>query len=178
MRILKIAVAGGFAIAGLILGSLPVRAEGGELAVYGGGIHIGDGGGNHATVGGDAGFNAGAHLQIFGEANYSPLGSYGSVSSKLLNAGGGARIRFAEAEAEAKVIPYVSLLGGVGRTSVSGMGSSASSSSAYAGAGFGANLKAGAHWGVRPEVRYQRYMQHGGGNALLFMGGLFYQFGK
>jgi hypothetical protein len=163
-----------------------------EVAIYGGGLHYGSGAGTHAAVGGAVGFNAARNFQLFGEANYVPLGSYHSSfggvtesgSSKLLNFGGGVQASFGPHNS--KAIPYA--LGVVGEghaitsASTSSAGFSASSSvsgnSVYAGVGGGLKILAGSTWGFRPEFRYQRHVQNGGANTLMFTVGLFFGFVK
>ncbi|HLK63071.1 MAG TPA: hypothetical protein VKU19_06505 [Bryobacteraceae bacterium] len=177
----------------LTTASLAAPAPGeGDVAIYGGGSHLDDNGGTHATVGGAAGISPGDNLQLFGEFNYIPLGSYNggvagvqtSASSRLLNFGGGVRVHFAPKGSKAK--PFVVVVAGDGRTTASGSASvagfsssfSGSSSSVYAGGGGGVSIFAGEHWGFRPEFRYQRYVQNGGGNVLMFTAGVFFQLGR
>jgi hypothetical protein len=139
---------------------------------------------------------ASENLQVFGEFNYIPLGSASFTvdapgvpgssrsSARLLNFGGGALFSFAPSEA--KAMPYVAALVGNGRASFSASGTgslgagsvSGATNSLYAGAGIGLRYLLGSNWGIRPEFRYHRYLQNGGGNLLTFTGGVFFQFGK
>jgi hypothetical protein len=186
-------------LAGTLLFSASAFADGaGEVAGFGGGTAI-TGGGVNPLVGGSAGYQVIDHLQIFGEFSVAPLASVAaaaasqasaltgvSVTAKetLYNYGGGMDFSFGSSK---KVVPYVVMAVGVGHFSasatatvggVSGSGS-ASSNSVYLGAGGGVRIYAGDHWGIKPEFRYQRYTDSGGGlNSANFTVGLFYQFGK
>lgn len=179
------------AIAGLLLPGSPSAWAQAEIGAYGGGAHFA--GGTHAVVGGTVGVHASEVFQVSGEANYIPLGSSSfsaaglgssSSSAKLLNFGGGVAVGIPTSGG--KVVPYVVAVAGVGHFTsgisgtglLSGVAGSSASNSAYVGGGTGLRLMLGKSWGFRPEVRYQRYVQNGGGNLLLFTGGIFLQFGK
>jgi hypothetical protein len=162
-----------------------------EVTVFGGGFHFGSGG-THPALGGYFGFNAFTRVQLFAEAGYVPLGSYGtslagvsaSGSDRLFNVGGGALANIGPRSS--KAAPYILAAVGDGHQSISGSGtvagygfsSSASSNSIYAGAGAGVRVHIGDSWGIRPEFRYQRYVQNGGANGVMFTVGLFYGFLK
>jgi hypothetical protein len=149
-----------------------------EITGYGGLAHSG---GTHATFGGAVGFRVSDPIQLFGEANYIPLGSYNafgiSGSSKLVNFGGGLNYNFTTRSSQ--FAPYLVAAAGLGHSSASFSGyGSASDNSVYAGFGAGFRYKLGTSWGIRPEVRYQRYLQNGGSNLLLITGGIYYQFAR
>ncbi len=169
MHISKVAGAAFTAVATMTLltGGTAWAGEG-ELAGFGGFQHIPDS--TKGTVGGAIGRVIGGNSLIFGETSYSPLG-YGE---KLVTFGGG--FQFGIPTRMDKLVPYVVVVGGLGRDMVKGDGSS---NSAMFGAGFGARYFLGSHWGVRPEFRWQRYQQtQGGDNTYLFTAGLFYRFGR
>ncbi|SPE24743.1 hypothetical protein SBA3_110001 [Candidatus Sulfopaludibacter sp. SbA3] len=58
------------------------------------------------------------------------------------------------------------------------MSVSTSANSVYAAVGGGARVFLGQSWGLRPEFRYQRYLQNGGLNVATFTMGFFFGFGK
>ena len=171
-----------------------------ELAGYGGGISIDQGGGTHAIIGGSVGAAIVDKLRVFGEFNYAPLGSasfagdvegvsvLAHVSQKLYNFGGGVEYGFGSST---RAVPYVLGAIGIGHSALTGTGTgsmgsvrasadiSESSNALYFGGGGGIRLYAGQHWGIKPEFRYQRYQQsEGGGNTFVYTVGLFFQFGK
>jgi len=149
-----------------------------EIAGYGG---IAQFGGTHMAGGGSAGFRLSNPVQLFGEANFVPLGSYSaygvSGSEKLFNFGGGIHYNFTPGSSPFS--PYLVGAAGLGHSSasISGLGS-ASANNLYAGFGAGFRYKVGSSWGIRPELRYQRYLQNGGGNLLLATVGIYYQFAR
>jgi len=161
-----------------------------EATVFGGGTRYGQQLGTHAIVGGAFGVNANHHLQLFGEFSYVPLGSAtasysgvsASASEKMLDFGGGVLASFGGS----RVRPYVLGAFGDGHDSVAGTGSAAgysvsvstSANSVYAAVGGGARVFLGQSWGLRPEFRYQRYLQNGGLNVATFTMGFFFGFGK
>jgi hypothetical protein len=181
-----------------LLASLAYADSSIEIAGYGGGMTLDQSGGTHAVAGGSAGIHFGK-AAVFGEFNYVPLASAsasGNVmgisvtsqgSEKLYNFGGGFTYDFGSST---RVVPYVLGVLGVGHSSVKATGSAAnlgpfsisvnaSDNAVYGGGGAGVRLYAGQHWGIKPEVRFQRYQQSGGGgNTVLYTVGLFYQFGK
>jgi hypothetical protein len=69
---------------------------------------------------------------------------------------------------------------GAGHFSAGAEGVSVSiGNSVYSGFGGGVRVYVGEHWGVKPEVRYQRYLSSvaQGTNSVLYTVGIFYQFG-
>jgi hypothetical protein len=165
-----------------------------EVTAYGGVTHFGSGGGTHALGGAAYGYNINERAQVFGELNYTPLGSstifsdYPGVttsgSAKALNVGAGVLYNAGSNSSRAK--PYLLATVGDGiirasytiRSAAGNVSVSGSSNQVYAGVGGGVRLLVGDRWGVRPEVRYQRYLQDGGGNSLMVNVGVFFQFGK
>jgi hypothetical protein len=161
-----------------------------EVTGFGGGTTYGEGGGTHPLYGGSVGFRVADHLHILGEFSVAPVASMSeSVSGvnatgteKFYDFGGGVDYGFGSSK---KVVPYVLCVAGVGRQSASATAAgdgitatvSLSSNSPYVGAGGGVRLYAGEHWGIKPEVLFQRYTSNGGLNAAEFRVGLFYQFG-
>ena len=185
------------AVAAITLGcATQTWASGGEVAVFGGGIAFSGGGGSHGMAGGSVGANVSDKIHIFGEASYVPLGSsnfggsYSGISvsskasAKMLQFGGGLQYLFAEKDA--KLAPYLTAVAGDARQTFSASSSAAgvsvtssgSSSTLYVGGGAGLRYSVGSNWGIRPEIRYQRYLQNGGGGAFSFVLGAFFQFGK
>jgi hypothetical protein len=182
-------------LAGSLFVSAAAFAQGGagEVAVFGGGTTISSGGGTHALVGGSIGARVAGHLRIFGEFSVVPLASLTETSEgitasgtdRLYNIGGGVDYSLGSSKT---VVPYVLGAAGLSHDSVSatasGGGISAtvgmSSNAAYYGVGGGVRIYVGHKWGVKPEVRYQRYTSSGGGSASAanFTVGLFYDFGK
>jgi hypothetical protein len=160
------------ALAGLVAASTTLARAEGEISGYGGLAHLG---GTHGIVGGMAGTNVMDRLHLFGEFNYVPLGSSLGASAKMINFGGGVQFKFGAPGGPFD--PYVAGMVGNGRTSAKYLGISASENSIYAGMGAGFRYRVGSNWGIRPELRYQRYLQHGGGNMLQVTAGIYYQFG-
>jgi hypothetical protein len=170
-----------------------------EVSGLGGGITVDDGGGTHPLFGGAAAFGLGDNFHLFGEFSYIPLPSSsgsatlssgatvtGSQSAKLADFGGGLDYSFLSSQS--KLRPYVVGAFGLAHTfdtlSLSANGTSASvsmgSNGFYAGAGGGVRLYVGKRWGLKPEVRYQRYQstQGGGSNTVMYTVGVFYRFGE
>jgi opacity protein-like surface antigen len=80
------------------------------------------------------------------------------------------------------ISPYVLAGGGYARTTASANLDSASASNSvsgqYFGVGAGASIKAGKHWGLRPEVRWERqFYSAGGQNDVRGLVSLYYHFG-
>jgi hypothetical protein len=177
----------------VIAGGATARAQS-EFTGYGGGVHLGGGGGSHALAGAAYGYNASDRAQLFAEVNYIPLssttlfsdfaGTALSGSSKAVNFGLG--VLYSAGSASSKVKPYV--LGTVGdgrfiesytyKSPLGNVSASGSYNEVYAGVGAGLRMLVGDHWGVRPEVRFQRYLQNGGANIVIANVGLFFQFGR
>jgi hypothetical protein len=171
-----------------------------EVTGFGGGEWLGDGIGTHGVFGGSADLGIGPGLHVLGEFSYVPIASYtaaqlgitlpsgvnsASASAHLLNGGGGVDLTFRSEGA--KVRPYVIGVLGAGIFKVSGNASgsgvsanvSLSQNTFYSGGGGGARIYVGPRWGFKPEFRFQHYYSSGGSvNAVLFTGGVFFQFGK
>jgi len=170
------------------------KAEiGGSVGVF---RATGDGGFTKVTFGGSAAARIGSVTQIFGEFGYVPLESgsmngnmfgydyAGSYSSKLYQGLGGVRIHFPVSD---KFLPFAFGAGGIGRASasatatvsgVSGTGSSGENAAIVAFGG-GVTCVLGKSWGLRPEVRYQRYhFSDGSLGAVMARMGIFFQFGR
>jgi len=181
-------------LAGTLLFTTAAFAEDGkgEVAGFGGGIAMTGGAGTHALVGGSAGVRIVTHLRLFGEFTYSQLGSYSaseegvsaSVKDKLYGFGGGVDYSFGSSK---RLVPYFVAAVGAGHESLgvsaSAGGATASenlatSNSVYLGVGGGVRFYAGDNWGIKPEVRYQRYSGSNGGSSAVFTVGIFYQFGQ
>ena len=157
-------------------------------------VSIRQGGGTRGNLGGTTGINLGRFVHLFGEVNYmavrketaSPALATGSGT--LMNYGGGVQIRIPTGAA--KIEPYGLLAFGYGhmRGGVNGATSGADSThSAYNGVGIGARIFVGKNWGIKPEVRYQKYygIYLSSADPFAELGGvrnvtagLFYQFGK
>jgi hypothetical protein len=138
----------------------------GEIAGLGGMQHLP--GVTKAMVGGEIGRTISTHSLLFAETSYVPLG----FGDKLVNFTGGVNIGFATSMD--KLVPYLSVVGGLGRSS----GNGSSENDATFGIGFGTRYFVGRNWGVRPVFRWQRYQQSAGGvNTYVFTAGLFYRFG-
>jgi hypothetical protein len=133
----------------LILAIAGRAAEGehyaGEIAGYGGMQHFP--GVTKALLGGQIGSIIGKQSLVFVETSYAPLGE----GNNLINFGGGLHIGIPTSIE--KLVPYFSVVGGLGRFS----GNGESANRAMYGAGFGARYFVGDRWGVRPEFRWQRY---------------------
>jgi hypothetical protein len=180
-------------LAGSLLLSASAFAEGKvEVAAFGGGLTITDGG-THALAGGSADVRVIEHLRLFGEFSYTQLStesmSYQGVSAtakdRLYNYGGGVDVSFGSSK---RVVPYFLGVVGVGHQSlnltasaagISASANLATSNAVYIGGGGGVRLYVGNMWGFKPEFRYHRYTgSNTGANAAVFTFGFFYQFGK
>lgn len=180
--------------------------QGFEVSGFGGAMTMDGGVGTHASYGGAGAFLLGENIHIFGEFNYSQLVSSqfsqaagngstitGTANVDLASFGGGVDYSFGSSTS--KVRPYVTVALGVGHFYGTGSGTNGTTStnvsvgisnSLYVGVGGGVRFYFGKHWGVKPEVRYQRYnssnvgllgVSTGGANAVEYNVGLFYQFG-
>jgi outer membrane protein W len=184
-------------LASVSLCSSAVWASGFEVSGFGGAITMDGGVGTHATYGGGAAFLLGDNVHIFGEFSTATLAttsvSSGSVtatgSAKLANYGGGVDYSFGSADS--KFRPYVLAGLGVGHYYATGSGGGTSVSLGITNEisysfGGGVRVYLGKHWGLKPEVRYQRYGSANaaligatvpGANTVQYTGGIFYQFG-
>jgi hypothetical protein len=162
-----------------------------EVAAFGGASYVTGGQGVHPLFGGSVDTRVVDHLRVFGEFSIMPLASatesmsgvVASGSEKLTSFGGGLDYGFGSSK---RVVPYVLLAVGDGRLSASatanGGGYSVSvgmaSNSIYFGVGGGARIYIGEHWGIKPEVRVERYGISNVFSTVAFTAGLFYQFGQ
>ncbi|HYP12686.1 MAG TPA: hypothetical protein VEQ63_02085 [Bryobacteraceae bacterium] len=119
-------------------------------------------------IGGSIGTAVGTNSMLFFEPSYVALGS----GVKLVNLLGGLNIGFTTQNP--KLVPYLSLVGGLGRFS----GGGESEHDPVYGAGFGVRYFVGSNWGIKPEFRWQRYQAEDGGNTYVFKAGVFYRFGS
>ncbi len=162
-----------------------------------GGISLSNGGGSHVHLSGTFGTAVRDRLFVFGELGYAPLTGRStttvvdgtsvriSASAKLVDFGGGAQFILMPGS---KFEPYVIGAVGGGRMSTSGsahvpgtnLDVSASSSDTKARLGGGAGLRyyVSENWGIRPELRVDRYFGDQGSTAFRYTVGVFYQFGK
>ncbi len=144
----------------------------GEVSAFGGGTTFTGGGGSatHGLFGGSGGIMAHERTLLFGEYSAIPI-SVLSKSYFLSNFGGGIDYSFKDRGAS-KVVPYALVAAGGTHSSFGG------ASGYYFGVGGGARMYAGKNWGVKPEVRYQRYGGNGSANAFTYTVGVFFQFGQ
>jgi len=168
-------------LAGASVLSVIAWAGGAEVSGSLGAITIGQGGGTHAVYGGAGGVRIGDHIHLFGEVNHSTIltltDSGVTGNAGLTNFGGGADFSFGSPTS--KVRPYVTAALGVGHFYASAQGVSLTiTNSAYTGFGGGVRVYVGEHWGVKPEIRFQRYLSSlFQVNSAVYTVGLFYQFG-
>ncbi|MGA2739006.1 MAG: hypothetical protein ABSG65_16330 [Bryobacteraceae bacterium] len=169
-------------LAGASFFSALTWAGGAEVSGFGGGITVGGGLGTHGVFGGSGAVRIGDHIHVFGDINHSTILSE-SISgvtgtAGLTNFGGGVDYSFGSSTTRLR--PYVMAALGAGHFSAGAEGVSVSiGNSVYSGFGGGVRVYVGEHWGVKPEVRYQRYLSSvaQGTNSALYTVGLFYQFG-
>lgn len=169
-------------LAGASFFSTTTWAQGAEVSGFGGGTTVGGGFGTHAVFGGAGALRLGDHIHIFGEINHATVLSLAvsgvTGTAGLTNFGGGVDYGFGSSTS--KVRPYVTAALGVGHLSAGAEGVNVSiGNSLYSGFGGGVRLYVGNHWGFKPEVRYQRYLNSvlQGTNSMLYTVGFFYQFG-
>jgi hypothetical protein len=114
----------------------------------------------HAGFGASVARNSG-HISIAGEYSYLPQGSLTNsgvtAKEKIQQFGAALRVSLI---APRRFTPYVLVAGGYGRitatASAQGVSLSASQAGGYVGFGGGANLLLSAHFGIRPEFRWER----------------------
>lgn len=173
-------------------------AAGGEVSGFGGAMTFSGGVGTHGAAGAGAAYRFGDNIHLFGDFSYTTLASQTASSggvtatgtAKLASFGGGFDYSFGSSDS--KLRPYVTASLGVGHFYATGSGPGVNVSLGianefYTGLGGGVRLYVGKNWGIKPEVRYQRYFNGqssllgggiGGISAVLYTGGIFYQFGK
>lgn len=183
-------------LAGASIFSTITWAAGIEVSGFGGGVTFDDGGGTHGIGGAAAAVSLGDNLHVFGEFAFSTLatasaseaGITANGTDNLLNFGGGVDYSFGSSGS--KLRPYVTAAFGLGHQIASASANAAgyainisqTANSLYTGFGGGVRLYLGKSWGLKPEVRYQRYTGVGssagtGSNSVQYTVGLFYQFG-
>lgn len=172
-------------------------AAGVEVSGFGGALTMDGGVGTHPTYGGSAAVLLGDNVHVFGEFSMSNLlseqVSSGSMTAtgtaKLANYGGGVDYSFGSSSSRFR--PYVLAGIGVGHFYATGSGGGTSVSLGltnqfYTAFGGGLRMYLGKQWGLKPEVRYQRYFSSessliggavGGSNVVQYTVGVFYQFG-
>jgi hypothetical protein len=174
-----------------------IAAGSGEVAGAFGYAHVsGVTSNNHFTFAGSGIYNANHFVAAGFEYKYTPLGSETiegiTGSGHLQTYGGVARFSFDESTG---IVPYA-LVGFGGAdlkaiVSAQNMNYSSSQGGFYFVFGGGATIFAGPHWGVRPEVRFERQHFDGssantsngvpvaafGQNDIQALASLFYQFG-
>jgi hypothetical protein len=180
-------------LAGASIFSTITWAAGAEVSGLGGGITLDGGAGTHADYGGSGAYRLGENIHLFGEFNFSTLattsmssnGVNATGSAKLANYGGGVAYSFRVPDS--KLRPYATVALGAGH--FYGTGSATSNGTTtnvsigianalYTGVGGGVRFYLGKHWGLKPEVRYQRYQSSlFQANTVVYTVGLFYQFG-
>ncbi len=159
-----------------------IWAGGAEVSGFGGGMTLGGGLGTHGVFGGSAAVRIGDHIHVFGDIDHSTILSE-SISgvtgtAGLTNFGGGLDYSFGPSTS--KLRPYVTAGLGAGHFSAGAGGVNVSiGNSVYSAFGGGVRVYVGEHWGVKPEVRFQRYLSSvaQGTNGAIYTVGLFYQFG-
>jgi hypothetical protein len=155
-------------LATLVFVSVGMAEEryGGEMTGYAGMQHFP--GVTNALLGGAIGTPIGQKSQFFMETGYVPMGS----GDKLVNFAAGFTVGLPSRSDS--WTPYLTFLGGLGRQ----MGNGSGENDATYGAGVGVRYFFGPRWGVRPEIRWQRYQGTSGGvNSYVFSTGVFYRFG-
>ena len=162
-----------------------------------GGISLSNGGGNHVHLGSVFGTAVRDRLFVFGELGYAPLTGKTtttvvdgspvriSASARLVDFGGGLQVILTSGE---KFETYVIGAVGAGRMSASGsshvpgtnldVSISSSDTKARLGGGAGLRYYVSENWGIRPELRVDRYFGDQGSTAFRYTVGVFYQFGK
>jgi hypothetical protein len=157
----------------LFLAPGSAKAQGGEVLGYFGGATVSGGVGSHPALGVAVGANTNRVMQLFAQLNYVPTGS-GGVSGYIVDFGGGLELRFRIPHT--KVAPYGLATIGLGHAHASAGNFSASDNSFFYGLGGGFRYYVGRNWGLRPELRFQKYTGQGRGHLALYTVGVFYQF--
>jgi hypothetical protein len=132
---------------------------------------------------GSGGYNVTSHITVLGEYKFDPLvappGSPFTVHAQL--SGGAARFNFTPSK---KVVPYAIVGAGYDRMTATIPGLINIADGYYVNFGGGASVYCGKHWGIRPELRYERqHATFGPVNQILtsnvvdVSGSFFYQFG-
>lgn len=133
--------------------------------------------------GGSGGYNVTPHITVLGEYKFDPLvaPSTSTYTWHSQLAGSAARFNFTPSK---KIVPYAIAGAGYVRMTASEFGSYEYSDGYYVNFGGGASVYIGKHWGIRPEIRYERqHTEYGPGKEILtsnvvdLSGSFFYQFG-
>ena len=135
---------------------------------------------NH-FFGGSGGYNVTPYITALVEYKYDPLiapsGSTFTVHSQL--SGAAARFNFTPSK---KIVPYALVGAGYDRLNASDGPLVQIADGYYVNFGGGASVYCGKHWGIRPEVRYERqhvtyFTETLTANVADVSGSIFYQFG-
>jgi len=191
------------AVAGLALSALilvvmsaPVRAQvlahSGEIAGTIGYDHTsittstGGSSGNPTSqyfYGGSGGYNVTPYISVLGEYKFDPLVAPVRNTFTWHSQLAGAAVRFNFMPTK-KVVPYAIVGTGYDRLTATIPGTYEYSDGYYVNVGGGVSCYLGKHWGVRPEVRYERqHTTYGPADEILtanvvdVSGSIFYQFG-
>jgi len=131
--------------------------------------------------GGSGGYNVTPYITALGEYKYDPLNYPASYAYTYYTQlyGGAARFNLTPSK---KIVPYAIVGVGGYRITVSGNDMVKSYNGYYVNFGGGVSVYCGKHWGVRPEVRYERQHVTAGlqtvtANVADVSGSIFYQFG-
>jgi hypothetical protein len=131
--------------------------------------------------GGSGGYNVTPYITALGEYKYDPLNyAMSGVTYHTQISGGAARFNFTPSK---KIVPYAIVGAGYDRLTASFSGEgTVFADGYYVNFGGGASVYCGKHWGVRPEVRYERqHVTYEGqtisANVADVSGSFFYQFG-
>lgn len=166
----------------------------GEVSASGGAMTFDQGGGTHGTLGLTGGLKVGDNLSLFGDLSWAQLASASETNSgvnvnasvNLANLGGGLAYSFRSPSS--RVVPYGLVAGGVGHFyglgSGSGNGATVNLSmslanAGYVGTGGGARIYLGKRWGIKPEVRFDRYINSAfASSTITCTAGVFWEFGE
>ena len=135
--------------------------------------------------GGSGSYNVIPAITVLGEYKYDPLVSPTGNPFKWHSQLAGSAVRFNFTPSH-KIVPYGILGAGYDRITATIPGTYEYADGCYVNFGGGASVYCGKHWGIRPELRYER--QHttygaGGSNQIItsnvadVSGSFFYQFG-
>ncbi|MGA3160235.1 MAG: porin family protein [Terracidiphilus sp.] len=130
---------------------------------------------------GSGGYNITPYITTLGEYKYDPLNSASGDTDTYHTQfyGGAVRFNFTPSQ---KIVPYAVVGVGDYRFTTNKNDIVNSYNGYYVNFGGGASVYFGKHWGVRPELRYERQHVTSGsqsltGNVVDISGSIFYQFG-
>jgi hypothetical protein len=130
---------------------------------------------------GSSGFNVTPYITALAEYKYDPLVAVSGSPDKWHSQLSGAAARFNFMPSK-KVVPYAIVGVGYYRLTVSFSGITQVADGYYVNGGGGASIYFGPHWGIRPEIRYER--QHATYGSQIITSNvadesvsIFYQFG-